>query len=321
MNYKILLYADFGIDDTLALIYSFFSKNIEVVGIVADYGNVPREKVLRNVNFLKHISNNYHIPLFQGATSPLTGIRTRYYPEVHGIEGLGPIIPPIIDLPIHPIYEVSKVVKANLEDLIIINVGRLSSLATGFILGVQEMQQVKEYIIMGGAFFYPGNVTAVAEANFYGDPYAANIILTFAKNLTICPLNVTQRALITPRQVEEIDNFHQKTQDPLGLLIKPLLNYYYKFYTESVPGIQGSPLHDVFPIWYLMNRDKVSVIDIPTKIIVDKGDAFGQSIADYRYMYTPEYTRQKVTINFDTEEFQRDIMKTLLQKRLNKHTS
>jgi purine nucleosidase len=102
------------------------------------------------------------------------------------------------------------------------------------------------------------------------------------------------------------------------LLIKPLLDYYYKFYTESVPGIKGSPLHDVFPIWYLMNKDKVTVIDIPTKIIVDKGDAFGQSIADYRYMYTPEYTRQKVAIDFNTEEFQRDIIKTLHQKRLNK---
>jgi inosine-uridine nucleoside N-ribohydrolase len=37
MKYKILLYADFGIDDTLALIFSFFSKDVEVVGIVADY--------------------------------------------------------------------------------------------------------------------------------------------------------------------------------------------------------------------------------------------------------------------------------------------
>jgi purine nucleosidase len=56
-------------------------------------------------------------------------------------------------------------------------------------------------------------------------------------------LNVTQRALITPRQVDEINVFHQKTRDPLGLIIKPLLDYYFKFYSQNVPGIKGSPLH------------------------------------------------------------------------------
>jgi purine nucleosidase len=41
-------------------------------------------------------------------------------------------------------------------------------------MGIEVMQRVKEFLVMGGAFFYPGNVTAVAE-DFYGDPYAANI--------------------------------------------------------------------------------------------------------------------------------------------------
>ncbi len=35
----------------------------------------------------------------------------------------------------------------------------------------------------GGAFFYPGNVTAVAEANFYADPYAAKLNFTACKEL------------------------------------------------------------------------------------------------------------------------------------------
>ena len=315
MKYKILLYADFGIDDTLALIFSFFSKDIEIVGIVADYGNVSREKVLRNVNYLKYISGHHNIPLFEGATIPLTGISTKYYPEVHGVEGLGPIIPPTIHFPIQPIHKILEVITNNLEDLVIVSVGRLSSLSVCFILGIEVMQRVKEYLVMGGTFFYPGNVTAVAEANFYGDPYAANIILTYAKNLTIFPLNVTQRALITPRQVDEIDLFHQKTSDPLGLIIKPLLDYYYKFYSQSVPWIKGSPLHDAFPIWYLLNREQVTIREIPTKIIVDKGEAFGQSIADYRYMYSPEYVRQKVAIDFQPEMFQKEIMNTFLQVR------
>ena len=41
---KVLLFADVGIDDTIAMIYSYLSSDIEVVGVVADYGNVPRRE-------------------------------------------------------------------------------------------------------------------------------------------------------------------------------------------------------------------------------------------------------------------------------------
>ncbi|GGB69657.1 hypothetical protein GCM10007199_39850 [Fictibacillus barbaricus] len=111
---------------------------------------------------------------------------------------------------------------------------------------------------------------AVAEANFYGDPHAANIIFNFAKNLTIIPLNVTQRAIISPKEFAQIDKFHKSTGDPLGLLISPLLSYYLKFYTQSVPGIKGSPLHDVLPVWYLFNKSEFDIQEIPIKMVVDE---------------------------------------------------
>ena len=49
---------------------------------------------------------------------------------------------------------------------------------------------------MGGAFLVPGNVSAVAEANFWSDPVAANIVINYAKNANIFPLNVTMNAVL-----------------------------------------------------------------------------------------------------------------------------
>ena len=66
------------------------------------------------------------------------------------------------------------------------------------------MEYIHSYYIMGGAFLYPGNVTPIAEANFYGDPGAANIVMRYAKNLSIYPLNVTQSAIVTPEMVNYI---------------------------------------------------------------------------------------------------------------------
>ena len=56
---------------------------------MADYGNVSRENVIRNINYLKYIAGREEIPVFLGASVPLTGILIQYFPEVHGKVGLG----------------------------------------------------------------------------------------------------------------------------------------------------------------------------------------------------------------------------------------
>ncbi|MEH7453465.1 nucleoside hydrolase [Gottfriedia acidiceleris] len=316
MQKKVLLFTDLGIDDAFAMLYIFFRNDIQLVGIVADYGNVSREKAIWNINYLKYIAGRQEIPVFLGASVPLTGITVKFFPEVHGEAGLGPIVPPQITSPVYSINEIYQIIDSNLDNLTIINLGRLSSLATAFVLNLDKMKDVKEYICMGGAFFYPGNVTAVAEANFYSDPYAANLVLHHAQNLTIIPLNVTQHAIVTPEMVLQIDTFHRNTQDPAGLIIKPMLDYYYNFYSKSNPGIGGSPMHDFVTIWYLLNPDAVRLSKVPIKVIPDQGDGFGQSIADFRFETNPGFKTHSVAFQFDYEKFKKDIMETFLRKRM-----
>ena len=172
-----------------------------MVGIVADYGNVSRKDALRNAAFLQDVTGVTTIPTFGGAVLPLTGERPVYYPEVHGFEGLGPINP---QMEVNPdlfenFNEIVPLIEEYENNLIIVNIGRLSSLATAFILYPNLMKKITDFYIMGGAFNFPGNVTPVAEANFYGDPYAAKILINEApKKLHIIPLNVTMSAIITP---------------------------------------------------------------------------------------------------------------------------
>src|SRR5690625_598332 len=135
----------------------------------------------------------------------MTGEKPTFYPEIHGEYGLGPIKPPaatngVID---ENFYEIVEIIKRYGNELTIVNIGRLTSLATMFILYQRLMSNVKDYYLMGGAFWVPGNVTAVSEANFYADPIAANIVLTNAHDVTIIPLNVTEQAVVTPQRSEE----------------------------------------------------------------------------------------------------------------------
>ncbi|QGG51697.1 nucleoside hydrolase [Lysinibacillus pakistanensis] len=293
---KVLLFGDIGIDDTVALIYARLNKEIEIVGLVADYGNVSREDAVSNIYYvMKLFDFPKEIPVILGAEVPLTGEQPTYYPEIHGERGLGPIIPnEDPEIKIENFWEIIKIIEKYKDELIIVNIGRLTSLATLFILYNKLMKNVKEIYMMGGAFWVPGNVTTVAEANFHGDPFAVNIVLTYATNVTIIPLNATQKAIVTPGMVDYIDSFG-KTK-----ILKPLMQYYTRFYQERDPSLLGSPVHDaltlmatIYPNMFIYESYPVTVVD---KL---EGPARGQSIAETRPYENLNDRKKRHRIAFD----------------------
>ena len=323
MAKKILFFSDFGIDDNIAVLYAFFNKQIDLVGVVADYGNVSKQDAIRNAAYLRELTGRRDVPAFAGAELPLTGDPPEYVPEVHGIEGLGPIIPDIqADFTLENFHGIQGIIERFADEIIIVNVGRLSSLAAAFILYPETMKKVKDFYIMGGAFNEPGNVTPVAEANFYGDPYAANIVLSQAKPpVKIIPLDVTSGAIVTPSLINELDEHYQSIGSQVGKLVKPMFDYYYKFYKERNPELTGAPLHDVLTLWALVHEEHVVYLEIPVKIVVNKGEAFGQSIGDLRKTINKaEYPVHKVAVNFSYTEFIKDFFTTMKNSQMHNGT-
>ncbi|MEH7884942.1 nucleoside hydrolase [Bacillus sp. JJ1609] len=311
---KVLFFSDFGIDDNLAILYAFFNKEIQIVGVVADYGNVSKQDALRNAAYIQKLTGIRDVPVFAGAELPLTGNPPEFYPDVHGAEGLGPIIPEIdIDLSLENFHGIKEVIEQNPNEIIIVNVGRLTSLATAFILYPETMKKVKEFYLMGGAFNEPGNVTPVAEANFYGDPYAANIVLNqTAGRVKIIPLNVTSGSIVTPALINELDAYYHAVESNVGKLVKPMFDYYYKFYKKRSPQLTGAPLHDVLTLWAVVNDEHVTYREVPVKVIVNIGEAFGQSIGDFRNMVDKaNFPLHKVAVNFNYAEFIKDFFQTM----------
>lgn len=297
MGKKVLLFGDVGVDDTVALLYGYFNEQIDIVGVVADYGNISREMTLRNIHYLIRLFNIPEVKVIFGAEKPITGEEPTFYPEVHGVHGLGPIIPtPMQDLEgplIENFHETVNLIEQYKGEVTIVSIGRLTSLATMFILFSELMKQVKEIYIMGGAFWVPGNVTAVSEANFHGDPIAAKIVLQYAENVTIIPLNVTDRAIVTP---DMVDYIHAKGK---ASVLKPMLDYYYLFYKKRNPAIMGSPVHDAITLMATIHEDWFTFKTLPVHIITVEGISRGQTIADIRPWIKFEENEKKHRIAFD----------------------
>ncbi|WHY73710.1 nucleoside hydrolase [Fictibacillus enclensis] len=307
MAKKVLLFADVGIDDTIALIYGYLSRQVDLIGVVADYGNVPRQMGLRNITYLINlfnIANQTKVVL--GAEKPMTGEDPVFYPEIHGQYGLGYIKPP--DLPeggfTENFYEVVNLINQYAGELVIVNTGRLTSLASMYILFNDLMKKVKEVYVMGGAFWVPGNVTAVSEANIHGDPIAANIVFRYARNLTIIPLNVTERAIVTPRMVDYIQSKGK------AKIIKPLLDFYYEFYKKRNPAIKGSPVHDALTLMATVKPSMCSYQSLPVHVSPNGTVTKGQTIADIRPYATLNNleSKHRIAFNFDYQVFYHDFM-------------
>lgn len=254
------------------------------------------------------------IPVIRGAEVPLTGEQPTFYPEIHGEHGLGPIIPnDDHSLKIENFLEIVNLIENYKDELIIVNIGRLTSLATMFILYRDLMTKVKEFYIMGGAFWIPGNVTTVAEANFHGDPVAVNIVLTYANNITIIPLNATQKAIVTPEMVVYIEQFG-KTK-----IFKPLMDYYTGFYKERDPSIQGGPVHDALTLMATIQPEMFIFESYPVVVVDDlDGPTRGQSIADTRpYSNNNGEKKHRIAIDIHYEMFFYNFLSVMTGQDLN----
>lgn len=319
MAYNVLMTSDPGIDDSFAIMYALLNPKINIVGIVSGYGNTPKEQSVKNTAYLLTLGGRADIPIIAGSAGPLLGEPITYYPEIHGKEGLGPIKPPdtIQNVKVYDINKISELVSQYKGNLVIVSVGRLTDLALMFILyGNDALKEVNGFYIMGGAFLVPGNISAEAEANFYVDPIAANTVMEKAHNIYLYPLNVTNKALITP---DIIDFLSQNSPTPFRPLLKPAFDYYYKAYQKNVPGIKGAPLHDVVPLMALTEPDLAKYI--PKRVRVENfGNAKGKSIADFRPKPDKEPTESLdyIGMEIDTQKFSVNFMEIFLQGEFNK---
>lgn len=309
---KVLFFGDIGIDDTIALIYAYLHDEIEIVGVVAEYGNVSREDAISNIHYIFNLFDfPKDIPVILGADVPLTGEQPTYYPEIHGEHGLGPIIPNNRVQVVENFYEIVKIIEQHRDELVIVNVGRLTSLATMFILYKDLMKSVQEFYIMGGAFWIPGNVTTVAEANFHADPVAVKIVLTYANNVTVIPLNATQKAIVTPEMVDYIDQFGK------AKIMKPLMEFYTEFYKKRNPALTGGPLHDVLTLMATTQPDLFifgnSTVEIVQRL---QGPERGQSIADLKTeQLDDEVKKHRIAFDIDYNQFFSEFISVMIGQK------
>ena len=277
---KIIIDTDPGQDDAVAILLALASPDeIDVLGITAVAGNVPLPLTEKNARIVCELAGKPETRVFAGCDSPLN--RTLVTAEhVHGKTGLdGPTLPDPT-MPLQEKHAVDFIIETLREhptgSVTLCPLGPLTNIATALQRAPDIADRIQEIVLMGGAYFEVGNITPAAEFNIYVDPEAADIVFKCGAPITVMPLDVTHKALVTtPRN----DAF-RALGTPVGIAVAEMTDFFERFDKEKY-GSAGAPLHDPCVTAFLIRPDLFSGRHINVEIETQSELTLGMTVADW----------------------------------------
>jgi len=272
---KIWVDADPGIDDTFALAMLFeASEKVEVIGISTIFGNVDVHQTTRNARILCEAAGKDNLPVARGASFPLT-VPLDTSPFVHGENGMGnmPLPEPKMKENTLPAPQaIVETILSHPHEITLLPIGPLTNIAMALSLEPSIADLVKEVVIMGGAVRCPGNITPAAEANFYHDPHAAQIVMHADWPIYLAPLDVCAHGMIPQALLDKICSA-DKSLTPFIAGSVP----FFKKFLEMYDIYDRVDFPDALAVGFILEPDIYTVEEVPL-FIETEGSCLGQSL-------------------------------------------
>ena len=277
---KIIIDTDPGQDDAVAILLALASpEEVDVLGITAVAGNVPLAYTEKNARIVCELAGQPDVKVYAGCDAPLNR-KLVTAEHVHGKTGLdGPDLPdPQMSLqPGHAVDFIIETLRdAEPKSITLCPLGPLTNIATAFKKAPDIAEKVQEIVLMGGAYFEVGNITPAAEFNIYVDPEAARIVFASGVPITVMPLDVTHKALVTGPRNEAF----RSLGTPVGHAVAEMTDFFERFDKEKY-GSNGAPLHDPCVIAYLIKPALFSGRHINVEIETTSDLTLGMTVADW----------------------------------------
>jgi purine nucleosidase len=281
---------DTGIDDALALLYACAAPEAEILGVSTVVGNVSLNAATRNTRAVLALAGRGDIPVWPGAATPIsTGSADARH--VHGESGLGHAVLPEPPEPASRMHAVDAIIAsahAHAGRLTLVATGPLTNVALAVMRDPELPSLVRRFVIMGGAYAEPGNVTPCAEFNIWHDPEAARIVFRAFGGVGGTPvvavgLDVTRKTTFDENDVAAFAG--RAAGKPRGPALTRFIDDSSRFYFERMEtwhGRRNLIMHD--PLAVAVALDPTLVETRRAAVDVETGGrlATGATIADWR---------------------------------------
>ena len=308
---RVIIDTDPGIDDALALMLALRSPALRIEAITTVAGNVPLDHC---------VTNTFHIlraagivdppPVARGCTVPLRREPVTAL-HVHGHDGLGDIsaiqesdgsfrypVPEEVTVAAHAADLIADLVGSNPGEMIVVALGPLTNIATALERAPQTMKNVRELIVMGGSLNGIGNVTPVAEFNFFADPEAAQAVVRSGFPVTLVGLDVTHQARI---RRETFLEHAERSQAQGARFLSDVSKQYFDF-AES-HGKNECFLHDPLAIGVAIDPTFIRTESFAADVETGGSLTAGMLVADRRDILRQEDHNIEGAVEVDADRF------------------
>ncbi|MBS9335491.1 nucleoside hydrolase [Fructobacillus sp. M1-13] len=313
-RYKMILDLDTGIDDALALAYAIGHDDIDLIGIIASYGNNLMPVTAANSLNLLDLLGAKDVPVFHGAAHSTTTEDFDTMPVsklIHGKNGVGNVDVPKSKRQVEQQSGIDFLIESAhqyQEKLIYLPTGPLTNLALALKKDPAIGQLIGQTTLMGGALTVPGNVTPFTEANINQDPEAANTVFKEQERLTMVGLDVTLRTLLTKKETAAWRALGSKKAQ----LYADIMDFYIDAYATLDIDKRGAALHDPLAVAVAVQPDYIDTLPLNMIVTTDResGD-YGRTIGDTSKLLEP--VTSKAAILVDQDRFVADFQKMMLK--------
>jgi len=193
----LIIDTDTASDDAIALLMALKSGEVKVDAITVVCGNVDFNTHVRNALYVVERFSDYDIPVYPGCKKPLALRSWSHAYDVHGRDGMGnSFFPEPGKKPEekHAAYALVELINSRPGEYTLVALGPLTNIAVATCIDPELPSKIKELIVMGGSPSMRGNITPVAEFNWWVDPEAVHVILQSGFNPLIIGWDLTLEA-------------------------------------------------------------------------------------------------------------------------------
>ena len=130
---QILIDADTGIDDSIAILFALKRPDVRVMGVTTGFGNTTARQAAENsLRLIRLAGAPYEVPVAVGATEPLAGNWKGPDPHIHGPNGIGGVeLPPSPQQPLEePAWAfIARMAREHPGELTLVTLARMTNLA------------------------------------------------------------------------------------------------------------------------------------------------------------------------------------------------
>ncbi len=247
---SVVLDTDVGTDDAIAFSAAAFLSGIHIDYIVASKGNTSLNGAVRNAVILKNYLG-LDAKIVQGQL-PNTDSNVDECEKntFHGNDGLADISADMIkstglkpqELNGYITYDTFCKEILNCDEIEYIIIGPPTNLANLLDNGEFEKKLSKVYIMGGGINEF--NCRHKTEFNFSKDPKSVKKVLESGKDITLFPLDLTNRQRVTEEQINTLEK-SGAFKEYISLL------RFNRQANKEYNGIDAAVIHDIMPLLFL----------------------------------------------------------------------